>query len=295
MRTAALRIAFVFLACVAFQAVSLNTYAQPDQVETEDVVHLKDGTIVRGEIQSFDDASGTIIFKDHEGRKYTFTPDQYEYYLEDQLVQVRRRFGLPKTLHPRKNSGIDIQLGFTTGYMTTNHAFEADQYNLETYDYYDDAPISAHMGVGLQVDSVHAVSAIFDLAFFSYNSSMTSFGARYTNRYPGQKRNAAFYLPVEIKYTSIQSKMTYKVDEPDPDFQWERLERNYDMSVSALELALGQGVQWSLPNKRAISAEFVLYRHFNINPTFEGVPSGEPAPNSEFTVNGFRFGLFYHL
>ena len=51
MRTAALRIAFVFLACVAFQAVSLNTYAQPDQVETEDVVHLKDGSIVRGEIQ----------------------------------------------------------------------------------------------------------------------------------------------------------------------------------------------------------------------------------------------------
>lgn len=251
--------------------------------------------MLHGEIISFDEASGTIIFKDKEGRRYSFNGSDYKYFKENEVVSVKGRGQRQRALHPRKNSGFDIQLGFSGSAQNVTHNFKADDYHLSTWEDYSDWPMGIRLGLGMQVDSVHYIGGVVDLAFSTYNKSINAAGVRYVYRYPAPKRNAAFYLPLEAKFTSVEADLEFEINEAVPGQSWHNQRPIYDLAVTSWEISLGQGVQWGLPNKRAVSAEVAILSHFGMKHTFEGIATGQEEPDSDFQVSGLRFALVYHL
>lgn len=284
-----------FIGILAAVLLSQGAFAQTDSTEytTEDIIYLEDGRILHGEIISFDEASGTIVFKDNQGLRYSFGRSEYKYFKEDEVIEVNGRGQRERVLHPRKNSGFDIQLGFSGSSQAVTHTFKADDYHLSTWDTPDDIAAGIRIGLGLQVDSVHYIGAAIDLSFMTYNKSFNQMGLRYVYRYPAPKRNAAFYLPLEAKYSSTVADLVFEV--PHEEFSWQTDNVLYDITVTSWELSLGQGVQWGLPNKRAVSAEVAIFRHFNLEHEYGDVTPGQQIPDSEFSTTGVRFALFYHL
>lgn len=298
-----LRIALVALVTLLVSLASTDLAAQSDSTEfkTEDIIYIKDSgpsqrTIYRGKIISLDNETGTVVFVDHQGAKYVFKPEQIEKILEDQIVEVRKGwFSKPQTLHPRQNTGFDIQVGFFTASTAVERSFTPDEYWLESWQTFGDMPSGGRLGLGLQVDSVHYIGAVLDLAFITWNATYLSGGMRYVNRFPS-KRNAAFYVPVELRFSTSAGELEFKVAEQDPDITWlEERYRFFDFTQTGLELSLGTGVQWALANQRAISLEAGIFRQFNMNVEFDGIPAGQTQPDVDYTLNGGRLALMYHL
>ena len=66
----------------AFSFIALSVFAQPNTTppNTVDIIYMKDGRILRGQILIFEEKDGDITFQDIYGRKYSITREEYNYF-----------------------------------------------------------------------------------------------------------------------------------------------------------------------------------------------------------------------
>ncbi|MES2557563.1 MAG: hypothetical protein V4604_15515 [Bacteroidota bacterium] len=288
---------FFFLVLFCIPTVS---YAQEnsESVITYDLVYLKNGKILKGEILVFEEKDGDITFKDSSGRKYSITREEYDYFVEDKRYFVNKKDTL--SIKPRKTTEFEISLGFNGTAATIKESVKEDDAFLEknlssgfTY-----IPICFQFGVGKFINRQNFVGVSGDFGVLGGPKNYLNFGLRYMYQYDAYKRNVSFYVPVELQFSSIRFDNQYTQKDSvtfDGGLTYYPTSNDVltDVSINSISFSAGQGFSFMLNNKKSISLELKLFKSFILSHKFIDLEADKPK--SDFKLNGFKLALFYNI
>lgn len=120
-----IRSLFLLFLVVFLQQGSIFAQSKPKKPVIYDIVHLKTGKVLYGEIIEFDQKDGDLTFKDEYNRKYSLSRQMYDYFEEDVTFQKRMRDTL---VRPRKIDEFDFSIGISQFMAGTDNGFIPDDY-----------------------------------------------------------------------------------------------------------------------------------------------------------------------
>jgi hypothetical protein len=279
----------VFLCLSAYNSFGQDTI----QYVKYDVIYLKDGHTLIGEILSYDPQFGGISFKDKYGRLYNLGREEYKYFEEDQTFKERNK---NKTVRPRKESGLGFNVGLGFNLINMNQNTEGDDYFVQDSYGNADIPVTLYGSVGKYFGRKHFVGLTADIGLISQEPGYYAFGARYVLQYDRNKKNTALYLPIEIKYQHLNMETGYRVNDTiwnDP-YSYSFPGNVYaSTSFNNLAVTIGHGFGFILKKSHAFNVELSYTKSFILSAERKETIPGPHEPNSQFSIGGFRMGLFY--
>jgi hypothetical protein len=301
-------IAVVFLNTILLAQNNTIPKEQNEIVEVYDVVAVYKSTTdgrgrtrnyvseLKGEILNYDESTGVLTFKDKDGRIYSFKSDEYKYFEYDkEFTRKVKNF----VLRPRKESEFEISAGFRASFINLNDNFSADDYYVWSGGGSSDLPISIFLGAGKYFGRRHYLGLNGEMALTSYGSGYISTGLRYCYQYDANKRNVAFYLPVELNYFRSNYDQNFQVNDTVIETSGGGTSisypgnKNLEYSLSAVSVSLGQGIGFIMNNKHSIAIELSLVKYFPFGIKFKDLE--QESPNVRFSGNGFRLSLIYNI
>jgi hypothetical protein len=308
MKTIITIIAVVFLNTILLAQNDTIPKEQNEIVEVYDVVAVYKSTTdgrgrtrnyvseLKGEILNYDESTGVLTFKDKDGRIYSFKSDEYKYFEYDkEFTRKVKNF----VLRPRKESEFEISAGFRASFINLNDNFSADDYYVWSGGGSSDLPISIFLGAGKYFGRRHYLGLNGEMALTSYGSGYISTGLRYCYQYDANKRNVAFYLPVELNYFRSNYDQNFQVNDTVIETSGGGTSisypsnKNLEYSLSAVSVSLGQGIGFIMNNKHSIAIELSLVKYFPFGIKFKDLE--QESPNVRFSGNGFRLSLIYNI
>lgn len=308
MKTIITIIALVFLNTILLAQNDTIPKEQNEIVEVYDVVAVYKSTTdgrgrtrnyvseLKGEILNYDESTGVLTFKDKDGRMYSFKSDEYKYFEYDkEFTRKVKNF----VLRPRKESEFEISAGFRASFINLNDNFSADDYYVWSGGGSSDLPISIFLGAGKYFGRRHYLGLNGEMALTSYGSGYISTGLRYCYQYDANKRNVAFYLPVELNYFRSNYDQNFQVNDTVIETSGGGTSisypsnKNLEYSLSAVSVSLGQGIGFIMNNKHSIAIELSLVKYFPFGIKFKDLE--QESPNVRFSGNGFRLSLIYNI
>ncbi len=283
---------YFFLLLCLFSISSFN--AQSDSTKlVYDVIYMKDGRVFKGEILSFNENNGTIIFKNKDGSKYTFKAEEYDRYRENVAYDAKKPF----EIRPRKESGIEFHVGFNLGMISFNSDFTEDEnFDRGPEGGYSYVNSSIRVGVGKYFNRQNYAGITADIGLTGLKNYFSA-GFRYTYQYDGYKKNVAFYIPIELKYTSLQESSTF--DHIDSTAQWVGGEkynitsqREIKTNYSLMDLKIGQGFSFIMANKKSLNLELFFVKSFVLS---SKMIDAQPEPKISTSINSFGLSLMYNI
>lgn len=241
---------------------------------------MKKGVDIKGEIQSFNEQNGLIVIKDIEGRFHTLSNEEYDSFEKGKTFEKRIR-----AIRSRKEEGISFSIGLTSMLMYIDEDFSPDDTFLEAYGV-GDVPISLKVGASKYLDNQNIIGLTAELAVVTENDSYYNIGARYLYLF-SPKKNTSFYFPVEIKYARLRFKEPYYINSPNPIYDTERIA--VETSITASEINIGQGVSFSLKNKKSFSIELMFVNEFILSKDFQSII--KTKPENDHKVYAVKIGL----
>lgn len=270
----------------------LSGSAQTDSsgYETYDLIYLKKGGVLKGEILSFDEEFGGIVFKDTAGRKYSLAREEYDYFIEDKTFRIKAS----KPVLPRKEEGLEFSVGFFGSFIDVQQDFTPDDFYLNAQNAISDVPVGLKLAAGKFFNGSNYLGVTTNIPFVKQSKSYFDFGFRYIYRQDTKKKNAVFYIPIELKYCAIKYDLSYSVNDTlftDNGFEFPS-EQEIDGTFNTLSLNVGPGVSFILPNQKSINLEATFERHFILSQKFS---SAATEPNSDFNIFGFSLVALYNF
>ena len=251
---------------------------------------------LKGEILNYDQSTGVLTFKDDQGRVYSLSSDEYKYFEYDKAFTKKvKKF----VLHPRKEKEYEISAGFRTSFINLNDNFSADDYYVWSEGGISDLPVSIFLGVGKYFGRRHYVGVNGEVALSSYGNGYLSTGLRYCYQYDANKRNVAFYLPVELDYFRSNYDLRFQVNDTIVEttgagtIYYYPSDKDIEYSFSALSVSLGQGFGFMMSNKQSIAVELSLVKYFPFGGNFKNLNREEPR--LRYSGNGIRISLIYKI
>lgn len=281
----------------AFLFISSMSISQTDssQFNVYDIIHLKTGVIMKGEILSLDSNSGVIVFKDLFGRKYTFGREEYQFFEENVVVPIKKKKRAAK-IYERKDNAYGFNAGISVEMINLNsNSFQPDSYFLNQRSYLGlTSNLSVSFGKYLGQQHYFGGSAAMNINTNDYK--IVQFGARYTYHYKAENKNTVFYLPVGLQYQHISTAIPFDVnDTVQVNGGWiYPKEISIPASLSSVQLSFGQGITWYLDNLKAISLEINLAKSLFLSHKIDPVLN-HGTPNISFSTFTFGLGLWYHF
>ncbi|MFK7787407.1 MAG: hypothetical protein AB8B56_19945 [Crocinitomicaceae bacterium] len=276
--------------------------AQSIDVEVYDVVAVyrehTDGrgrtkkftTEMKGEIVKYDESTGVLTFKRNDGKMYSLTTDQYEYFQYDKEFTPRRRKNKQKVLKPRKDLGLEYSIGLNTGALNFPTGFEPDDNYVNGLEAGFEQVVCLKAGVSTYLNANSAVGLSAEYSLLSAESAYVSVGPRYQYIYNTAK-NGAFYFPLALNFAHYKGDHFYQVDETviTSEGSFYPKELNAEVTLNSIELNIGQGVSFALKNKRSISLELMLVNQFIISEKVQ--IEYDPKPTTNYRGNGIKLSL----
>uniref|UniRef100_UPI004049D1AD hypothetical protein n=1 Tax=Fluviicola sp. TaxID=1917219 RepID=UPI004049D1AD len=280
--------AFLFIASLSISQTDSS------QFNVYDIIHLKTGVIMKGEILSLDSNSGVIVFKDLFGRKYTFGREEYQFFEENVVVPVKKKRA--SKIYERKDNAYTFHAGISLEMINLNsNSFQPDGYFLNQRSYLGlTSNLSVSFGKYLGQQHYFGGSAAMNINTNDYK--IVQFGARYTYHYKAENKNTVFYLPVGLQYQHISTAIPFDVnDTVQVNGGWiYPKEISIPASLSSVQLSFGQGITWYLDNLKAISLEINLAKSLFLSHKIDPVLN-HGTPNISFSTFTFGLGLWYHF
>lgn len=276
---------------------TLFAMAQNDSTEFKvvDVVYLKEGGSIRGDITSFDEKDGGLVIKDERGRVYSLGRDDYNWFEENKLIPTKRK--RQRTIYARKENEIAVDVGVSISLFGAGHNFTADENYINAPSGITETPLCLTFGIGKHLDKQHYVGFSSDLQLlnFSFGQSFFNAGVKYAYQYGSESTNTALYVPVEAKYGIYKGDMNYSVNDTIFDagsFTYPS-SADIDYTVNMASISVGQGFGFMKKDKKSIQLELSLTKYFELSTTFSGAPLGNPQ--SSFSPFSFDISLAFHL
>lgn len=282
----------IFLISVCFYSVSV---AQVDSTQTYDLVYLTKGGVLKGEILSFDEVSGSMVFKDVVGRKYSLAREDYKYYVENYVFPVKRK-KKKFELRDRKENETEFSIGLNFQFLNYTNDFSPDDYYINSNDAVGDIPLSLRLSYGKYHERRHFYGVNAEIGLLSYQKNRLGVGLRYSYQYDNYRSNTAYYLPVEINYFRSNFTDEYSVNDTLFDgnggFTYPVI-LPVETYLSGFNLQIGQGIEFIGKDKRSIALEITLLKQFVSFHRFESKHSWQP--DSYYSAVGGRFSLLYNF
>jgi len=276
-----------YIFTVIFLLLSTGFFSQETEPSTViyDVVHLKEGGSIKGEILSFDEASGGLVFKDYDGRTYSFGREDYAYFKENQVFPVKQR-GL--NLRARKNNEYSLQVGFGLHFLVFRPYFANNRFVLNQNDYYE-TPLTLKVAAGKFFDEKNFGAINLDYGIAGDAERFYNVGLRYNHYYDSRKRNLGLYIPVEFQYAAIRGQSFIQVFDSfgaPPIFYADPV-----VEYEALTLSIGHGFSAMMSDKKYLSIEFAILTQFGLEEDyFTGI---ELIPDRKFDGTGWKVGVLF--
>ncbi len=283
------------LLAFTFSFIALSVFAQPTTTppNTVDIIHMKDGRILRGQILIFEEKDGDITFQDIYGRKYSLTREEYSYFEENQIVKERKSKN-DTIVKVRKENQFEFSVGLTYGTYVPTTTFKPDTYYLQNLNNSSYFPISLQLGAGKYFNRKNFAGINLNYALISGGSPTFNANLRYQFQYDAYKRNTACYIPVEFGYHSLNYSTSFYVNDTLDLGQnsWTQ-QLNTELKVSSLNLGIGHGFNFMMKNTHSIALEFLVYKYFTMSQKFEALPSGTPDYNLD--AIGAKLAVFVNI
>lgn len=281
--------AFLFIASLSISQTDSS------QFNVYDIIHLKTGVIMKGEILSLDSNSGVIIFKDLFGRKYTFGREEYQFFEENVVIPIKKKKRAAK-IYERKDNAYGFNVGISVEMINLNsNSFQPDSYFLNQRSYLG---LTSNLSVsfGKYIGQQHYFGGTAAMNINTNDYKIAQFGARYTYHYKAENKNTVFYLPVGLQYQHISTAIPFDVnDTVQVNGGWiYPKEITIPASLSSVQLSFGQGITWYLDNLKAISLEINLEKSLFLSHKIDHV-ANHGTPSISFSTFTFGLGLWYHF
>lgn len=287
---------FQTLCILFFLLFSTRSHSQIDssQFNIYDIIHLKTGVIMKGEILSLDSNSGVIVFKDLFGRKYTFGREEYQFFEENVVIPIKKK--KTQKIYERKDNAIGFNAGLSLDMINLNsQSFQADNYFLNQRAFLG-LTSNFMISVGTYFDQQHYLGGSASMNINTNEFKTIQFGARYLYHYKAENKNTAFYLPVGLQYQHISTSIPFDVnDTMQVNGGWiYPKEVSIPTNLSSVQLSFGQGVTWYLDNLKAISLEINLAKSLYLSHKIDPVLN-HGTPTISFSTLTFGLGLWYNF
>jgi hypothetical protein len=281
-----------FLILICLQQGSVFAQAKPKKPVVYDIVHLKTGKVLYGEIIEFDQKDGDLTFRDDYNRKYSLSREMYDFFEEDVTYQLRVRDTL---IRPRKIDEYVFSIGFSSYAAGSENGFIPDSYYLSSNGngYYYDLPICLNLGIGKYLNRQHYVGIITDVKFLSSLNHFYSLGLNYQFQYDGMTSNVGRYIPIRLNYNYRSTEETLIVpDMTMPPFH-STIQQKFDVNLKSIGLEIGHGFSFIRHNSAAWNLEFCVFKNFVFDQVNLGVAPGAALPNLNYSLAGAKVSLHY--
>ncbi len=283
------------LLAFTFSFIALSVFAQPNTTppNTVDIIHMKDGRILRGQILIFEEKDGDITFQDLYGRKYSLTREEYSYFEENQIIRERKSKN-DTIVKVRKENQFEFSVGLTYGTYMPTASFKPDAYYLQNLNNSYYFPISLQLGAGKYFNRKNFVGVNLNYALISGASPTFNANLRYQFQYDAYKRNTACYIPVEFGYHSLNYSTSFYVTDSIAPTQYSWIKQiDTDVKISSLNLGIGHGFNFMMKNTHSIALEFLVYKYFTMSQKFEALLKG--APEYKVDAIGAKLAVFVNI
>jgi hypothetical protein len=291
-----MRILKFWMATLFLFATISSGFAQDDELEyvEYDVVYLKKGGGIKGEILAFDEKNGGIVFKDKDGRKYFIAQEEYDYFEENRRFPVKKKKS--KQIHQRKKDAFEIGVGATLASLGRQHNVEDDETYIGRSETYPDQIIAFRVLAGKRFKNLSYAGLWGEIGLMQESNTSFSFGGRYSLLYNNKKEtNLGLYIPLEVYYNYNSFDLDYSVKDTtfsDGGWSYPSYEK-IKVSQNAVGLSVGHGFSFHISEQRSFALELMLFKHFIVSQNFEhNLPTD---PKSDFNNSGIRFIISYNF
>ena len=259
-----------------------------------DVVHLKTGKILFGEILEFNQKDGDLTFRDQYNRMYSLSREMYDYFEEDKIYQKRVK-NVDSLVRARKIDELDFHVGLHTLFAGTDPGFKPDDYYLSSNGngmfYY--TPICLSLGLGKYIHRQHYVGLSADLKALGGPAIFSQYNLNYRFQYDDMKNNVARYIPITLSYQNMADNETFQVaDLTMPPFP-STMEKTFETKVSSLNLGIGHGFSFIGKDLHYFNLEILIYKGLFAKHTL--VTNELTLPNLNYQTAGAQLKLSYHF
>ncbi|MDP4955679.1 MAG: hypothetical protein NWQ65_06320 [Crocinitomicaceae bacterium] len=259
-----------------------------------DVVHLKTGKILFGEIIEFNQKDGDLTFRDQYNRMYSLSREMYDFFEEDKIYRKRVK-NVDSLVRARKIDELDFHVGLNTLFAGTDPGFKPDDYYLSSNQngmfYY--TPICLSLGFGKYIHRQHYVGLSTDLKALGDPAIFSQYNFNYRFQYDAMKNNMARYIPITLSYQNLADNETFQV--PDltmPPFP-STMEKTFESNVSSLNLGIGHGFSFIGKDLHYFNLEILIYKGLFTKHTL--VTNELTLPNLNYQTAGAQLKLSYHF
>jgi hypothetical protein len=259
-----------------------------------DVVHLKTGKILFGEIIEFNQKDGDLTFRDEYNRMYSLSREMYDYFEEDKVYQKRVK-NVDSLVRARKIDELDFHVGLNTLMAGYDQGFIADDYYLQSYSngMYFYTPICLSLGAGKYVHRQHYIGASVDLKAIGGPLTFSQYSAHYRFQYDGMKNNVARYIPISIGVQNSSDIEYFDATDltmpPTPT----NICKEFETNVTSLNLGIGHGFSFIGKDMHYFNLEFLLYKGLWAKHSM--ISNELTLPNLNYQTAGAQLKLSYHF
>jgi hypothetical protein len=259
-----------------------------------DVVHLKNGKVLFGEIIEFAQKDGDLTFKDQYNRMYSLSREMYDYFEEDKVYQKRIK-NVDSLVRPRKIDEFDFHVGLSMLMAGYDQGFIADANYVDNYSngMYYELPTCLSLGAGKYFHRQHYLGLGLDLTAIGWPSSISQFSANYRFQYDAMNSNVARYIPISLGLQNMTSLEYFDV--PDltmPPFP-STIQKQFETNVSSLNLGIGHGFSFIGKDLHYFNLEIMLYK--GIWSRYSFITNELYLPNLNYKTAGAQLKLSYHF
>ncbi|MFA7272638.1 MAG: hypothetical protein WC044_02155 [Crocinitomicaceae bacterium] len=248
---------------------------------------------LKGKILNHDQSTGLLTFQGRDGKMYSFTSTQYEYFKYDK--EFTTKIKKQKVLNPRKDAGIGFHVGLSGGILNIPTGFQQDENYVGGTTGGGDLPVCIKIGANKYLNKNSSAGLTAEYSLMGSNYTYFNIGARFQYLYNPNK-NSTFYFPAELKFSHYQADYyVYQYNDTtytDNGKTWPT-DFNAEVTLNAVELNMGQGVSFALKNKRSLSLEFMLLKQFILSQNLK-IPVSV-APKTDFNLYGAKLSLFMNF
>lgn len=292
MKTQAFTSFKAFFSLIAFMSLFTTAYAQPTtEPQTVDIIYMKDGRVLQGQILIFEEKDGDITFQDTYGRKYSITREEYKYFEENQIVKDRKSKRDTVVLD-RKENEFEFSVGLSYGWYNPTANFTADAVYTDNFNNGSYYPINVHLGAGKYFNRKHFAGLNADFSIISTAAPVLNINGRYAYQYDAYKKNTALYVPVELGFMSLTNSTSFFVPDSTTFMGYKQVD--YDVKTSAVNIGIGHGFNFMMKNKHSFALEVLVYKYFILNESFQGTLEGG-TPNFSTSPIGAKLAFYVNI
>jgi hypothetical protein len=268
---------------LSFFLLNVLAFSQQDSSESKsyDFIYLKSGATLKGDILSFNEKEGSLVFRDIDNRVYSVSKEEYLYFKENIVVIPPKE----KEIRPRKYNDILYSVGFSwTSLSGPDYYYELD--NSTSSSSFSVTPICAKLAVGKLNKGEHYYGLTTEFALTSGVKNYVNVGLRYAYTFTADQKNVQIYIPAELKYHNLNSSVgLYGLI--DNEF--------FNYRIQSVGLNLGTGISFIRDHERAISLEVMLTKHVPQPLQISNMPERVVFKPGEMRLIGGAFVLLYSI